>query len=74
MGLKRIDTGKWWVEKDNCWLKSKVMTGGWRVSVRLVQDGDTIKWYDSNGTLDGKGIYANINRKNIDEDKVSEIP
>ncbi len=74
MGLKRIDTGKWWVEKDNCWLKSKVMTGGWKVSVRLVKDADTIKWYDSNGTLDGKGIYANINRKNIDEDKVSAIP
>ena len=74
MGLKRIDTGKWWIEKDNCWLKSKVITGGWKVSTRLVLEGDTIKWYDRDGTLEGKGIYTNINKKELDEDKVSATP
>ncbi len=67
-GRKRLDTGKWWVEKDNCWLKSKVITGGRKVSIKLVLDEDTIKWYDGDGTLDGKGIYANIPIKKVDED------
>lgn len=65
-GRKQFDTGKWWVESDKCWLKSKVITGGAKVSIRLVLDEDTIKWYDNDGTLDGKGIYANIHKKNID--------
>jgi CubicO group peptidase (beta-lactamase class C family) len=73
-GGKQIDTGKWWVEKDKCWLKSKVITGGWKVSIRLVLEGDTIKWYDRDGTLDGKGIYTNINKKGLDEDRVSATP
>ena len=63
-GRKRFDTGHWWVEKDKCWLKSGVITGGRKVGVRLVLDEDTIKWYDQDGTLDGKGIYANIHIKN----------
>ncbi len=74
MGHKRIDTGTWWVEKDNCWLKSKVITGGRKVRVRLVRDEDTMKWYGSDGTLEGKGIYTNINRKKVDEEKVSATP
>jgi CubicO group peptidase (beta-lactamase class C family) len=65
-GRKQLDTGKWWVQKDRCWLKSRVITGGWKVGIRLVLEGDTIKWYDSDGTLDGKGIYANIYRKKTD--------
>ena len=65
-GRKQIDTGKWWADKDKCWLQSKAMTGGWKVGINLVLDEDTIKWYDSDGTLDGKGIYANIHRKNTD--------
>jgi hypothetical protein len=73
MGRKRFDTGKWWVEKDKCWLKSKVTTAGNKVSIRLVLDGDTIKWYDQDGTLDGKGIYANIHIKNND-DKIGATP
>ena len=65
-GRKHIDTGKWWVEKNKCWLESKVITGGRKVSINIVLDEDTIKWYDRDGTLDGKGIYANIHKKNID--------
>jgi hypothetical protein len=65
-GRKQIDTGEWWADKDKCWLQSKAMTGGWKVGINLVLDEDTIKWYDSDGTLDGKGIYANIHRKNTD--------
>jgi CubicO group peptidase (beta-lactamase class C family) len=65
MGRKLIDTGKWWIKGDKCWLKSRVISGGRKVGVNLVLDEDTIKWYNRNGTLEGKGIYANINRKNI---------
>ena len=65
-GRKRLDTGKWWVEKDKCWLQSRVLTGGAKVAINLVLDEDTIKWYGSDGTLDGKGVYANIFQKKTD--------
>ena len=58
---KRIDAGKWWVKKDKCWLKAKILTGGRKVGLDLVLDGDTIKWYDPEGTLGGKGDYSRIN-------------
>lgn len=73
-GRKQIDSGKWWVEKDKCWLKSKVITAGGKVSIKLVLDEDTIKWYGPDGTLDGKGIYANIHKKNIDKEKSADTP
>jgi CubicO group peptidase (beta-lactamase class C family) len=66
MGRKRLDTGKWWINKDKCWLQSRVLTGGAKVAINLILDEDTIKWYDSDGTLDGKGIYANIFQKKTD--------
>jgi hypothetical protein len=65
-GGKLLDTGKWWVKGDKCWLRAKVITGGRKVGLNLVLDGDTIKWYDRDGTLDGKGVYANITRKKMD--------
>jgi hypothetical protein len=43
-----------------------VLTGGAKVAINLILDEDTIKWYDSDGTLDGKGIYANIFQKKTD--------
>jgi CubicO group peptidase (beta-lactamase class C family) len=58
---KRIDNGKWWVKKDKCWLKTKILTGGRKVGLSLVLDGDTIKWYDPDGTRGGKGDYSKIN-------------
>ena len=66
MGRKRLDTGKWWINKDKCWLQSRVLTGGAKVAINLVLDEDTIKWYGSDGTLDGKGVYANIFQKKTD--------
>ena len=32
-----------------------------KVGLDLVLDGDTIKWYDLEGTLGGKGDYSRIN-------------
>ena len=58
---KRIDAGKWWIKKDKCWLKAKILTGGRKVGLNLVLDGDTIKWYDLEDTLGGKGVYSKIN-------------
>lgn len=58
---KLIDTGKWWTKADKCWLKGKVITSGRKVGVKLILDGNTIKWYDREGTLDGKGIYSKMN-------------
>jgi hypothetical protein len=58
---KRIDAGKWWIKKDKCWLKTKILNGGRKVGVNLVLDGDTIKWYDLEDTLGGKGTYSKIN-------------
>jgi CubicO group peptidase (beta-lactamase class C family) len=55
---KQIDTGKWWVKNDKCWMKGNVITDGRKVGVDLVLDGNTIKWYDRDGTLSGKGIYT----------------
>ncbi|MBW2411181.1 MAG: serine hydrolase [Deltaproteobacteria bacterium] len=74
MGRKRIDTGKWWGEGDKCRLKTRVFTGGRTVGISLVLDGDTIKWYDGDGTREGKGIYANINGKKVDENKTGSTP
>jgi hypothetical protein len=54
---KQIDTGKWWVKDDKCRLKGKIITNGRKVGLHLVLEGDIIKWYDRDGTLDGKGIY-----------------
>ena len=48
-------------KKDKCWLKAKILTSGRKVSLDLVLDGDTIKWYDPEGTLGGKGDYSRIN-------------
>jgi hypothetical protein len=53
--------GTFWYYKDKCWLKAKILTGGRKVSLDLVLDGDTIKWYDPEGTLGGKGDYSRIN-------------
>jgi CubicO group peptidase (beta-lactamase class C family) len=53
------DTGKWWVEGNTCWLKGKIITEGKKAGLDVVLDGDTIKWYDRDGTLSGKGIYTN---------------
>ncbi len=58
---KLIDTGKWWAKADKCWLKGKVITGGRKVGVKIILDGKAIKWYDREGTRDGKGIYSRIN-------------
>ena len=58
---KRIDAGKWWVKKDKFWLKAKILTSGRKVCLDLVLAGDTIKWYDPEGTLGGKGDYSRIN-------------
>jgi CubicO group peptidase (beta-lactamase class C family) len=55
---KQIDTGKWWVKDDKCWLKGKIITNGRKVGLHLVLESDTIKWYDRDGTLDGKGIIT----------------
>ena len=63
MKEKRIDAGKWWVKGDKCWLRAKVITGGRKVGINLVLDGDTIKWYDREGTLDGKGVYSRSNEE-----------
>jgi hypothetical protein len=56
-----LDTGKWWVKADKCWIKGKVITGGKKVYVYFVKDGDNIKWYDREGTLDGEGVYSRTN-------------
>jgi len=58
---RKIDVGKWWIKKDKCWLKAKILTGGRKVGLNLVLDGDTIKWYDLEDTLVGKGVYSKIN-------------
>ncbi len=57
VGRKRIDTAKWGVDGDKGWLKGKVMTGGMKVYLYFVLEDDTLKWYDRDGTLDGKGRY-----------------
>jgi CubicO group peptidase (beta-lactamase class C family) len=56
-----LDTGKWWVKADKCWMKGKVITGGRKGYVYFVKDGDKIKWYDREGTLDGEGVYSRTN-------------
>ena len=58
---KRIDAGKWWVKKDKCWLRAKILTSVRKVGLDLVLDGDTMKWYDPEGTLGGKRDYSRIN-------------
>ena len=58
---RRIDAGQWWVKKNICWLKAKMLTGGRKIGLDLVLDGGTIKWYDPAGTLAGKGDYSRIN-------------
>ena len=55
---KQIDSGKWWVQGDKCWLRGKTITHGRKVAIDVVRDGDTIKWYDRHGTLDGRGVYT----------------
>jgi len=56
-GRKRFSTAKWGVDGDKGWLKSKIMTGGRKVYLDFVLENDTLKWYDHDGTLDGKGRY-----------------
>lgn len=58
MNGKLLDTINWWVDGDRCWIKGKVLTGGWKTYLRLVRDGDIIKWYDRQSTLDGKGLFS----------------
>jgi hypothetical protein len=58
---KRIDTGKWWVKKDKCWVRGRLLTSGGKVGLNLVRDGDTLKWFDREGTLAGKGVYSKVN-------------
>jgi hypothetical protein len=61
MKEKKIDAGKWWVKEDKCWLRGNILTSGRKVGFNLVLDGDTVKWFDREGTLAGKGIYAKLN-------------
>ena len=56
-----LDTGKWWVNADKCWIEGEVITGGRKVYVYFVKDGEKIKWYDREGTLDGEGVYSRTN-------------
>jgi CubicO group peptidase (beta-lactamase class C family) len=57
IGRKRIDTARWGVDGNKGWLKGKVMTGGKKVYLYFVLEDDILKWYDRDGTLDGKGRY-----------------
>ncbi len=56
-GGKRIDTAKWGTAGDKGWLKSKIITGGKKIYLYFVLENDTLKWYDRDGTLEGKGHY-----------------
>lgn len=58
VGGKRIDVAEWGVAGDGGWVKGKVITGGWKVPLSFVVEGNTLKWYDSDGTLAGSGFYS----------------
>jgi CubicO group peptidase (beta-lactamase class C family) len=57
-GGRRIDAAEWGVAGDGGWLKGKIITGGVKVSLSFVMEGNTLKWYDRDGTLAGTGIYS----------------
>jgi hypothetical protein len=52
-----IDTGQWWTEGDKLCLQWEQLDGGEIGCVFFVLDDTTIKWFDLNGTLAGKGLY-----------------
>ena len=53
-----LDTGKWWIEGDQFCSEGERITGGKKDCVFLVADGSTIKWFDLEGMLAGKGVYS----------------
>jgi CubicO group peptidase (beta-lactamase class C family) len=54
-GAKRIDTGTWGVQSGKFWLKTGMLTSGQKAKLTLVLDGDRLKWFDNQGTLQGQG-------------------
>jgi CubicO group peptidase (beta-lactamase class C family) len=52
-----IDTGQWWTEGDKLCLQWEQLDGGGTSCVFFVLNDTTIKWFDLNGTLAGKGLY-----------------
>jgi CubicO group peptidase (beta-lactamase class C family) len=54
---KRIDVADWGVAGDGGWLNGKIITSGSKISLSFVREGNTLKWYDRDGTLAGTGIF-----------------
>lgn len=52
---KQVDSGGWGIQGDKFWLKSRIVTGGHTARLSLVLDGDRLKWFDRQGTLQGQG-------------------
>ncbi len=55
---KLIDTGKWWTEGDKFCSQWKRIREGKKACRFLVLDGTILKWFDLDGTLDGKGFFS----------------
>lgn len=55
---KLIDTGKWWTEGNKICSQWKRIREGKKACRLLVLDGTILKWFDLDGTLDGKGFFS----------------
>ncbi len=55
---KLIDTGKWWTEGDKFCSQWERIREGKKACRFLVLDGTILKWFDLDGTLDGKGFFS----------------
>jgi hypothetical protein len=55
---KRIDTAEWGLTGDEFWLKGKVITGDRKLYLTVVLEGNTLKWYDRDGTLSGAALCS----------------
>ena len=55
-GNRRVDAGRWGIQKGKFWLKSPNLTGGHKVRLTMVLEGKRLKWFDAQGTLQGQGV------------------
>jgi hypothetical protein len=52
---RQLDSGRWGIQNGKFWLRSRLLTGGRKVNLSMVLNGERLQWFDCQGTLQGEG-------------------